>query len=283
MPVPYVFSPNSVISSSEVNANFDFILGSIIGGILTDEVEFLKDIVFGSRQNHVLGGAHDTNSAAPSRAFTMLSWNAKYKNQGGGEYKWIRINTGENATVAKVGHKGFEVATTSRTSGSLDPQLNTVFSVTATEGENTDYFYFAKGWSFQTRHGAIESVEDYRNTVVWLENDIAPLDLVGNSGITKNKGLWVIDMRENGISQFAKSVTLIIYGKGGPAASACRIYQERITRHKALGVSLFVDAGKEGQAQGEILLGRGPRAGKIVIENTASFSSLSILIQGYTI
>lgn len=282
MSIPYTFQPGTTISSSEVNANFDYILGSIIGGVLTDEVQFLKDIVFGSRMNMVLGGAHDTGGST-TRKFTMLSWNAKYLNQGGGVYTWDRINDGENATVAKVGRHGFEVATTSTTSGALDKQLNTVFSVTPTSGVNTDYFYFAKGWSFQTKDGSIDSIEDYRNTVVWLENDTAPLDLVGSNSITKNKGTWVIDLRENGASMFAKSVILIIYGRGGPSASACRIYQERVTRNKALGISLFCDAGKENQVQGDIVLGRGPRAGQLVIENTASFTSLSILVQGYTI
>lgn len=280
MGVPFIFEPNTIVSSSQVNANFDFILGSIIGGIITDEAEFLKDIVFGKRLNHILGGAHDTNSAAPSRAFTMLSWNARYKDQGGGDWKWVRINTGENATVAKVGTNGFQVATTSRTSGSLDTQLNTVFSVTPTSGPNTDFFYFAKGWSFQSRNGNIESVEDYRTTGCWLET---PVDLLATNTVTKQKGTWTLDLTELGASAFSKTVYLSITGKAGGTSAACRVYQERGTRNKAFGVSLFCGANQENQAQGYVVLGRGSRAGKVVVENTAAFASLNIYLIGYDI
>lgn len=279
MPVPYIFEPNTVAHSSQVNANFDYILGSVIGGIITDEAEFLRDIVFGKRLNHVLGGAHDTNSAAPSRAFTMLSWNARFKDQGGGDWKWLRINSGENSTVAKVGADGFQVATTSRTTGSLDTQLNTVFAVTATEG--VDFFYFPKNWGFHTRNGNISSVEDYRMTSCWLET---PVDLMTTNTVTKQKGTWVVDFRELGAGSSAKTVYLSVVGKASSSSSAsCRIYMERGTRNKAYGVGLFCAINQENQAQGHVLLGRGAREGQAVIENTASFASLNIYLLGYEI
>src|SRR5687768_11668099 len=102
MPVPNIFLPQTTIKSSEVNENFNALLGALLAVTGLDSATWLKDFVIGKRSNMLISGAADSGTA-PSYKFLQLGWNANFINMGGGVWKLARFNDGEKATAIRIG------------------------------------------------------------------------------------------------------------------------------------------------------------------------------------
>lgn len=271
MPVPHIFEAGEIAASSEVNENFQY-FSDIIGNESTAEMMKLK----GGLQV----GKSIYGSASPS--YTLLGWNVVETGKGSSA-QMQRIDSGKPATAIRMSGDGFDILTTSATSGDLNTQLRAVFGVHATKNE--DWIFIDPTWSIQRVNQRPTSIEHYRLTYVQLEE---PVTLFENQRFG-GAGTATYDAYKYKVPRSAKMVRLMAHVTAFTwSGSALYLMQARKTTHKKYGFVVH-DASDGGGAwgraggQGDVPLGVGAYQGKFVVQRTAGFEQASLYLQGYWI
>lgn len=261
MPIPYVPQPTDVADVNQINSNFSYLVSKI--GELSGPNRIINPTEFtmGGRNNVLFTGSHDQD-VDPDYNFFQISYNADWNYSSA--WRFSRFVNGLGATAIRMGSGVFEVMMTSRTDGSLNKQMDTVFKMKATSGE--DYMYLPKEWSIKVIDGVSTDINHFRLT----RKPITPYTITENS--TLNSSVTVYDAFTQGIPTNAKAITVTTdVPSGGPL----RIYMEQASRHWKYGVSL------RGGGEGFIRLGQGAYAGKYVVQAVTAISNASIYITDY--
>lgn len=271
MGLPHVFEPGEVAAASEVNANFRY-LADILGEDSTAELVTLRGLKVGN-------GAF----LSPDASQSLLTWNTLRQQQGTGQV-FVRNQTNMPASIVGLGQTGFEIRTTSATTGDLNTQLKTVFAARATKSEN--WFYMDPTWSIQRVNSQPKTIEDYRLTYVQLDD---PVTIYEDATNRKSAGSAVHDMYRYGVPKNAKMVRMLSYVTALPASGAAMILmQARQKRHRKFGMIVHGYGGNAAYygrsgGQGDVPIGTGAYAGRIYEERTAGFEVASLYLQGYWI
>lgn len=262
--IPHVFLPNEQAEANKVNENFTYIL-SLLGELSTPErVQTLTEYLMGFRQNTLLTGTHDTG--ASGFKFFQIGYNADW-NFTGGEWKFSRFISNEEASALRLGAGFFEIHLTSATKGSLNSQLNKVLSIKAAQ-TGDDYVFLSRGFNIKGVETSSETLDNYRTTQTFFAN---PKTIYNAQSL--QKGITVFKASDYSVP--SQAVTVILSTDLVTTDGHFRCYQERSDRHWKYG---FVS--RDG-GQGIVPLGSGTHAGKFVVERTGSISEGSIYVVGY--
>jgi hypothetical protein len=269
--IPNVFEAGQVAASSEVNENFQAVADAVGNDSTASRLNLPGDIVFGERDNAQISGLSD-NASKSSRSFMQISWNAEQYGWGSAA-KYRRFHDGEPAVQVRLGYNGFEVWTTSRTSGDLNSQLGRVFQIKATPGE--DYCFIGFGI---TRKGEVPaSIEDYRLTLVHFNT---PKTIYENTTIYA--GAKTRKATDYGVPANAKALLLSFEGNAPSSRGSILLTQARSSRSQKYGFLVRSPANEPNAGQGVVPLGEtGDYAGCFVEDRGSQWNSASLYIQGY--
>jgi hypothetical protein len=272
MSVPYLFYPNQKARSSEVNRNFQYVMQLIGTAIGEDRLQPPREFLMGARANVLLSGAADTGN--PPYKYYQISWNGNWLRDVDNTWKWSRFIEGENATAIRIGSEGFEVLSTSSTSGSLNSQMKSVFKVQATTGE--DRIVIGENWHIQRYDGLARDIQDYRLTYTILTQ---PISLYEGSSLSS--GSTVFTAKDIGLPSGTKAIQISAYVTATGGTSQLWCYQERSTRNKKWGFGVVAVSSGPGAGSGVVPVGTGALAGKFVIHRTGNFSEANVFVVGY--
>lgn len=281
MPLPFSFISGEVARSSQVNANFNYIM-DIIGQLSTPgSIASLGEFKLGPRMMALFSAAQDTGPDAT--AFFQLAWNVNY-NKVGTVWRYDRRITNNPATTLRIGKQGLEVLTTSAPTGDLNNQLTKVMGITAVH-HGEDRMFVKDDLHLQNYDGTARTIQDYRQTFVALEN---PIPIYHNKSVPK--GTTVFNAYNLGVPAHAKSVQIYMHVTAfGDSGAGMHAYQRRsggsthlnffrgFVTHATKDSGLGMRAG----AQGIVPLGMGAVRGDFVIHRTAPFYTTYVYIMGY--
>jgi hypothetical protein len=277
MPLPFTLIPGEVARSSEVNANFDYIM-SILGTASTPEqAQTATELRLGARFNALLTGTHDTGAAGFE--FFQLGWNADY-NFVGGTWKFERFIASKGASAIRLGEGSVSFLVTNAATGDLNAQMTTAMKMQSiTSVSNKNYIYLPLDWSFQNQDSVSETLGDYRLTYVILDTPAVIYD-----GASAAKATTTIDVRNYGITAYAKAVVLSCEATATTSSGVrVKVYQKRQVSSSRYGFVTACALGYHGANWGIVPIGEEPYNHQIVIERTAQLAALSMYIVGYLV
>ena len=277
MPLPYRFLSGTVARSSEVNANFDYVMDAIGQASGPGGLSPTGRIVLGPRSSAILSAAWDAGGGATDHV--QLSWNVD-TNKSLGYWKHFRIMPNAGGSLFRVGARGIELYGTGALSGDIQEQLQLVFRVDIeTYGMFMvlpDYLHISNVDDFPANLG------QNRNTIVFLE---APVAIYKNTAV--GTGTSVLSAFNYGIPRHANAIIINAHvtaasnsGAGMhfyQQSSTSPIYHGFVAHAPITGTGMGMRTG----AQGMVPLGRGPNAGNFVITRTAPFELANVYIIGY--
>jgi len=268
--IPNTFEPGEVAASSEVNANFQAI-ADVVGNDSSASIMNLPgDLVIGPRDNVQISAKGDTQ-AGSSTSFVQFSWNAELYNDGS-SWKVRRFLSNEPATAVRVGGEGFQIYTTSRTSGDLEKQFTCIFQVKATTGD--DFVFIKPSITRSAAPGT--SLSDYRLTLVLLDTPAVVYE-----NVTINAGVITRRVTDYGIPTQAKAVLIAFEGK--PVSDGQVLFtQARTSRSQRYGFIVSGIASKQSSGQGIVPLGTsGDYVSRFVEDRSIQWNVASLYIQGF--
>lgn len=181
MTLPHTFSPGTIASSSEVNANFNH-LGGIIGSDSTsDEMRPGGDIVIGPQDQVQITAKGSNVSTYGNGNYFQLGWNASLQDINSTQVN-NRVVSNMGATALTLSERGMSVKSTARGDGTLDEHMSTAMTVRPyySNGLSTNWIYLNPEWKLQWRDNYNAAVGDnnsshdnIRTTLVFLDPDIA--------------------------------------------------------------------------------------------------------------
>lgn len=279
------FKRDTIAKAEEVNANNQYLL-SLIGEDSTEDRTVRGEYQFGPRRTGLISAQQDTGHAA--NRYLQVSWNADWEwVQSAGGWQWIRTLTNNPATSLRVGADGVTVLTTAQTTGNINSQLRNVFHIRPETGTvNGGGIYIPSDWHFQHYDAPARTMQDYRLTYTPLDSPRLVFDgAYFNRALTLTRSAW-----DYGIPHDAKCVSFSAHVTAtNYSGSAFRVYQESSQRnwwagmivHAPLGVSNAGATGQRAGGWGVVPLGTGAHRGKFVIQTTAAFESVYLVITGY--
>lgn len=281
MAIPHEFISGDVARAAEVNDNFAYIM-SILGPLSTPgRVETTTEFLMGARKNVLFTGTHDTGVVG--REYFQIGYNADYNySESSASWKFQRFiqkssNPTNNtaASVLRLGPGLVEILGTSSQEGNLNAELNTVFKIQLTSGD--DYIFIPKSISMQIVDETADSVGDYRLTYVPLATPGVIYD-----GIPLNQAATAKKATDYGVSRYAKAIQITCHVLADQAADAqIKFYQMRTSPSARYGFIVTAMAGKRGSGQGIVHLGTDGYAGEFYVERDANFDSVSAYVMGY--
>lgn len=281
MTLPYSFISGEVARSSQVNANFNYIM-DILGQLSTPgSIAALGEFKLGPRMLALFSAAQDTGP--DELAFFQLAWNVNF-HKVGDTWRFDRRVSNKAASSFRVGVHGFQFITTSRTSGDLNNQMATILHLVATTGE--DRMYLKDDVHIQNFDGTARSTQDYRLTTVLLD---VPIPIYKNKWL--GKGTTIFNAYNMGIPSHAKAIMIYMHVTAAYYSGAgMHAYQRRegggdandyfrgfVTHASITGSGMGMRAG----SQGVVPLGRGSVRGDFVIHRTSAFELTNVYIMGY--
>lgn len=270
--IPNIFEPGQVAASSDVNENFQAVEDTVGSDSSPTRLKPPGDIVLGPRANAQISAEADTAPNSGTR-YIQIGWNVDLYNSGG--WKTRRFNNGEPGVAIRVGASGFEVWSTSRTSGNLNNQLERLFQVRS-DADN-DYVFVRP--SLTRVASPPDEIEDYRLTLV-LFND--PKVVYENTTIYA--GTKTRQSTDFGVPARAHAVLLSFEGKAASDDATITFMQARTGRSQRHGFVVAAGGNDPGGGQGIVALGiSGDFNGKFVENRSAQWNSASLYIQGYFI
>ena len=271
MPLPYAFIAGDVARSSEVNANFNYllnVLGDLVG---PDRISTLKEFLMGNNSQVLF--------SATSQHYFQLGWNADYNHLGGGIFKYVRFVANKNATALRIGKDGAEFIQTSATSGDLDKQMNTTWALRATSGD--DYMFFDPTWSMQTKDGTATLLEHYRLTYVPLQT---PKAVYTNTAFADKESYTADVSTYSVVPRNAKMVKISVRIQSGSGGrSEIRWYPAGVTRSINNAIIVAAAANEVGAQSFDLALGTGANKSKWTHEAVGAIASTYVSILGYWI
>ena len=273
MGIPFTFHPAEQAKASEVNANFRYIMDLLGNNSTTDRMETTAQLLLGDQANFLISGESDKTTAPTERKHMHFGWNADW-NQVGGKWVLTRFVNGEPATVMRLGYYGFDVMTTSTTSGNLTGQLEPCFAVRATTGD--DYVYIKNSFHIQNKDDVASKLSDYRLTYVPLD----PPATIYN-GIALSSQDTTRDVRQYGVSANAKMVKISIEAQAGPSDAYVRFVKQQATVDRSTGFTMHAQANKWNSMIGDVQLGTGANDFMIKIVRVSTFTTAFAYIVGY--
>jgi hypothetical protein len=280
MPLPYSFISGEVAKSSQVNANFNYVM-DIIGQLSTPgSIASLGEFKLGPRALALFSAAQDTGPDAS--AFFQLAWNVNW-NKVGSTWRYDRRIANNPATAVKVGKDGFSILSTSQVSGDLNNQITVLLRLVATTGD--EILYIKDDVHIQNYNNTARNIQDYRLTQVFLET---PIPIYANKYV--GKGTTVFNAYNLGVPSTAQGIVVYAhvtadnYSGAGmhiyqrrPTSSALDYFRGFVTHAPITGSGLGMRAG----SQGTVPLGRGSQKGDFVVHRTANFALANVYIMGY--
>ena len=267
-------TPGELAQANDVNANFNYILSLIGEDSTPDRMRSDVEIEAGSRGNTLLTGRQDISGAPTERKFYQIGWNADW-NYVDGKWRFSRFVEGEPSTVMRLGWYGFEVMVTSTTGGNLNGQLEPIFAVRATTGD--DYVYIKNSFGIQGIDRDAQSIQDYRLTYVALDVPAIIYDGVAltNQDTSRNAGQF-------GVPSHAKMIRIRIEAKAGPNDAYIRFSRHEAEAHsRRYGFTMYADANKWNSMEGDVRLGEGAYANEFRITRVQTFTTAFAYVVGY--
>jgi len=273
MGVPFKFHPAEQAKSSEINANFNYIMNILGDTSTTDRLTTTAELRLGYQGNMLMSGENDKSNSPTSRKFFQLGWNADW-NLVSGKWTLARFIEGEPATVMRMGYYGFDFMTTSTTGGNLSGQLEPVVAIRATTGE--DYVYIKNSFHIQNNDRTAVNLQDYRLTYVPLDPPAAIYNGVALSTQDTSR-----DVRTLGVSSNAKMVKISIEAQAGPQDAYIRFVKNQSTVDRSSGFTMHAQANKWNSMIGDVRFGTGANAYEIKIVRVNTFTTAFAYILGY--
>lgn len=276
MPLPYTFLSGKIAKSSEVNANFNYVMDLLGQLSVPGSIQQLGEFKLGPRALALFTAAQDTGPDAD--AHFQLAWNVNW-NKVGSTWRFDRRIANNPATAVRIGKSGLEVKTTSATSGDLNNQITTILRLVATTGE--DRLYLKDDVHIQNHDGTARTIQDYRLTTVFLEN---PIPIYANKWV--GKGTTIFNAYNLGVPSHAKGIKVYQHVTATwDSGAGMHIYMRRPAEPTALnmfrGTIAHAPPGHRTGSQGDVPLGRGALAGDFVVYRTANFALANVYIVGY--
>ena len=267
--VPNTFTAGQQAKAAEVNENFTALADAIGEESDVENLAPPGSLVLGPRKNIQLQAKHDDGDSA--RRFLHIGWNAElYKT--GSLWKYRRYLSSNPATSFRIGPMGFEVWTTSSTSGDLNSQLSNVMAMRISTGD--DYLYLKP--KIQSRDGDAQTIQDFRSTYVFLHQ---PQTIYDDQALTA--ATTVFKATDFGIPNRATGIAIAAEVLAGSKGGSIRFKQERDGRANRFGWALRPSANEWASGWGVVALGRDGYANKFVIERGVSFANAHVYIVGY--
>lgn len=275
MPLPYRFLGGEIAKSSEVNANFDYVMNTIGQLSGPSGIVMLGQFQFGPRGTGLLTAAQDTASAENSHL--QLAWNVDWAEVNGVWQFRRRINGGRGASL-RLGHDGLEFFHTHEQFADMNSTMQKFFRVGFQTYEKI--FYLAPDLHFQNNDGNAVNVESYRLMTVFLDAPIA----IYNGGRV-GKGTTIFNALNLGVPSSAKGllVQMTVYASRQSDANIY-LYQQRPNQDNlraVRGLTAIAPRGSGTSVQGLVPLGTDAVWGNFVSERTAEFSNAYVYIIGY--
>jgi hypothetical protein len=275
MPLPYTFISGNTAKSSEVNANFNYLMDLIGQASVPGSVSQLGEFKVGPRSLALFTGAQDTGPDAD--AHFQLAWNVNW-NKVGSVWRFDRRITNQPATSLRIGRGGLEVYTTSQTTGDLNNQMTRILRLVATSGE--DYMFLKDDIHLQNYDGTARNVQDYRLTTVLMET---PVSIYNSKWV--GAGTTIFNAYNLGIPSHAKGIIVYQHVTAtGASGAGMHIYQRRPTndgKNYFRGTIAHAPPGHRTGSQGFVPLGTGALKGDFVVYRTANFALANVYIMGY--
>lgn len=221
MTLPYTFTPGTIASATEVNENFNHVMGIVGADSTTEDMKPSGDVLLGPRDAVQLTAKGDTDTTGTGTKYFQVGWNCDMYNEGS-TFRQRRIVNNEGATVLRVGSTGVEALATARTDSTLDEQLQTAVGIRPhySNGSQNPWVYINPSWKLQWRDQVADQSThlNYRNTLTFLDlsqsNDMwlygsAPQDEINWTGAaTILKSTTRVDLNIYDLNLTASGVTL---------------------------------------------------------------------------
>lgn len=177
MTLPYTFTPGTIASATEVNENFNHVMGIVGADSTTEDMKPSGDVLLGPRDAVQLTAKGDTDTTGTGTKYFQVGWNCDMYNEGS-TFRQRRIVNNEGATVLRVGSTGVEALATARTDSTLDEQLQTAVGIRPhySNGSQNPWVYINPSWKLQWRDQVADQSThlNYRNTLTFM--DISGVD-----------------------------------------------------------------------------------------------------------
>jgi hypothetical protein len=271
MPLPYTFLTGTVASSAEVNANFNYIMSFF--GDATSPDQFQPKGTFRTGAYGQIAGFLPSN--------VHLGWNVEQYSSGG-KTLVRRFADKKPASMVHLGEAGFRVFTTGETTGNLEPQLKETLAVRMENKER--WVYIDNAVSIRGSNTRPLELDNTRLTYVAFSEPRTIME-----GKWQGVGDDTINAFSYGVPSNAYAVELMVYATATTSSGAAyKLMRAEAKPHQRTGFITHAYGGNAAMYgrtanQGKVLMGRGAYAGKITVNKTASFSEVSVYVQGYYI
>lgn len=276
MPIPYKFNPGEIAASSEVNANFEYIMGILGSSSSPARMLPSADIVLGPRSNFQISASADS-AANSTKSYGHIGWNAELYLVGS-TWKLRRFHDGEPAHFVRLGKAGIGFYSSSRTTGDLNTQATLMANIGATQSNGDRDWFFVRD-SFTTSNASPTEHEDIRSTYVPFTTPKTVYE-GSNIGVATLHRLAA----NYGVPEQACAIQLSFEAKAGGSDATILFTRTMNSLHQKYGFKVCQKSNTVAAGSGIVTLGMsGSHTGKFSEVRSQSWTSASLYILGYYI
>lgn len=264
----FTFNPGDLIVSSQINANFQEFVRVLGQNSTSESLSLPGRLTLGQQRRASISALSDKKSENPR--YLHIGWNAE-EYFDGDEIKLQRKTESISSSSLRIGTNGLEFffAYPSRS-------ISTIPRIFAISGSRA---YLNSNWSFSSRFGSPQSIEDYR---LMLSPLSAPIEIYKSTSITGSS-----TPRSVNLDDFASKLTttnyhgveLSVTAKAGSAPAEIQVYGKNMNPYT--GLILNLGSNQQDSARGCMVFQRGETSNQtIMIKSISSLSSLTINIVG---